>query len=136
MFTRFKLLLVAAGLTLAGATPAAAAEASQKQLVCSAYAKMGGAIADFILPLTFKQMLDMQHGRNGQLVEQLTQKLLGSLTGAEISALGSIKSQSRDNFMDSANQMTFSLLQSGKAGTTAEVISQLTEHCRAKLIKE
>ncbi|HEY4546683.1 MAG TPA: hypothetical protein VIG90_09695 [Pedomonas sp.] len=136
MHTRFKLFLVAAGLSLAGTAPAAAAEGGQKQLICSAYGKMGGAVADFILPLTFKQMLDMQHGRNNQLVVQLTQKLLGGLTGAEIQALGSIKAESRDDFINSVNQMALNLLQSGKAGNTAEVATQLAEHCRTKLITE
>lgn len=132
--------LVSASLALAFVSsiiaPASAAPNNQKQVLCGAYAKMGGAVADFILPLTFGQMLDMQHGRNMELAAQLPQKLINSLTGEEMMAMGKLKGDSRSNFMDSANQMTFNLLQSGKARNTAEVTAQLAEHCKTNLIAD
>lgn len=133
MQANFRRLVLAASLALAGAAPAAADEDREKQLTCSAYAKMGAVVADISQSLTDKQKQDFKLGVDPELIGQLFEKMLTSLSEDESTALASAKSHSRHAFISSYSDTTFALLESGKASTPEEIYVQLTKHCQTNM---
>lgn len=118
---------LALGLTLAVATamPAAANDAA----MCKTYGKFGGAMVDFMLPLTMQNFVDMMTGQKPELLSEMTQSLLTYLDGTDLYNMAQMDGDESDLLGEAAGGVAIELLMSGRATNDQEVITLMEYAC-------
>lgn len=104
------------------------ASASDDQL-CKTYGKIGGAMTDFMLPLTVRELVNMMSGKDPAKMSEMTQAFIGSLDGDDFTAIGSLSTADQGIFGEAAGQVAMGLLLSGQATTGDDVTRQMVSSC-------
>ncbi len=107
-----------------------AARAGTEDNVCSFYAKIGAAAADYMLPKTFGEVMAGVTGKNPEFMAGLTGALLKVVNGAEVVSVGSIPKADVKVLGKAAGQTVFRLLMTGKATSSEEAKSQMLQRCK------
>ncbi|MBL4617953.1 MAG: hypothetical protein JKY46_09670 [Robiginitomaculum sp.] len=126
MSNKLLILLLAGALSLLGST----GKANDDQELCGFYGNIGRSIAEFMLPLTIQQMVDMNSGNNPALQKEMEAKVMTYVTANQLIAAGNLKEQEITFFAESAGQNGVMLLMEAKARSSTEVYDILETRCK------
>lgn len=88
--------------------------ADDNELLCSVYGSMSQSVVNFMLPLTFEQILNMITGKDNLLMGQFTQAMMTSM---KPEALGKLATSSQTDIAmlsQHAGQTVFQMMMSGQ----------------------
>ena len=105
------------------------ATAQTDDMKCQIYAKTGGTMADYMLPLRLQDLVNMLSGKDTELMSGLTGALVGKLTPQEMAAMAQFKSNDATILGEAAGEVTMALLMGGQATSGAQVQSILKDTC-------
>ncbi len=105
------------------------AEAADKQEVCSYYGNVGAAAVDFLMPLTFAEVVEMVSGKNKDLLERMADTV-GRKGNADVKAtIGRMGEGSLELMGEAAGLHGFQLVMTGQATNGEEVFGILASRC-------
>lgn len=116
------------GLALLGSSPASA---GQDDKICGFYANMGQAVAEYVLPMTVKEMVEMVQGKNAKAEDEMATKILGLVTPEQLVAAGKLPEDDLSVLGEDAGENGMLVLMNAQASTGAEVNQVLYGHCIA-----
>lgn len=117
------------GLALLWSSPA---RAEQDDKVCGFYASVGQAVAEYVLPMTVKQMIEMVQGKNAMAEEEMATKILSHVTPAQLQAAGKLSEDKLTLLSEDAGENGLLVLMNAQASTSQQVNQVLYTHCASQ----
>lgn len=96
---------------------------------CKIYGKIGGAITDFMLPLTMQDLVNILTGKDPKLATEMTSVIIYALDKAEYVVMGDIGEEKAGLMGEAAGQVAIELLMSGRASSGAEIVTIMEDTC-------
>ena len=96
---------------------------------CAAYGSVGASMADFILPITVKEMVGIMQGTEPELMMKMTMQLMSGLTPEELQAMVSLGETQASMLGEMAGTQAMQLLMTAQASTSEEVDRTLQAQC-------
>ncbi|WP_139167453.1 MULTISPECIES: hypothetical protein [Kordiimonas] len=123
--------LTTAGLVigLAASLTGPATQAADKQEVCSYYGNVGAAAIDFLMPLTFAEVVEMVSGKNKDLLERMSKAVERKGSADVKKAIRSMGDGSLELMGEAAGLHGFQLVMTGQATDGQEVFGMLASRC-------
>ncbi|NNE59042.1 MAG: hypothetical protein HKN36_13125 [Hellea sp.] len=116
---------IAAGAALALAVPAQA----QQDASCNVYSEVGGAMADFMLPLSLKQVSDLLAGRDQVLASQMGESIVQKMPPSVLETYANMPQEDAAILGEAAGLLAIDLIVSGRTSDGAEIRNFLTLGC-------
>jgi len=110
---------------------ASTAYAGEDDALCNLYSKSGGAMVEFMLPLTLQQFVDMTTGKDTALMNRMSASLLKEFEPAELIALSTVGEGKAGLIGEAAGHVAVELLMSGQATTKSGIVNIMSSNCHA-----
>ncbi|WP_017930203.1 hypothetical protein [Robiginitomaculum antarcticum] len=121
------LILPLAVFAVLPATASAAGDAT----TCKIYGKIGGAITDFMLPLTMQDLVNILTDKDPVLSTKMTTVIVEALDTNDIVSLTELGDEAAGLMGEAAGQVAIELLMSGQASSGAEIVSIMDSTCQS-----
>ncbi|MCF6292775.1 MAG: hypothetical protein L3J04_05210 [Robiginitomaculum sp.] len=125
MINKFLILLLAGTLSMLGST----GKANDDQELCGLYGNIGRGVAEFMLPLTLQQIINMNSGNEPELQKESETKAMTYVTANQLIAAVKLTEQEVAAFGESAGQNAVALLMEAKARSGMDIFDFLTNRC-------
>jgi hypothetical protein len=106
-------------------------QASDDDAKCGLYARIGGTMSDFMMPLTVKDFVDIMAGKNDALMGELTASLLTGLGSDHLATMISLQGDESAVLGEAAGTVMMELLMTGQATSSEEVEQLMNKTCNA-----
>jgi hypothetical protein len=106
-----------------------AAQAGEKEDMCGYYGNVGAAAIDFLLPLTFQQVVDMVSGKDADLLAQMSRAVEGKGSKTARAAIEKMGDDALELMGEAAGFHGFQLALTGQATNGQEVFERLSTQC-------
>lgn len=105
--------------------------AAEEDIRCSLYGSIGGSLAEFMLPLTLQDFVNMMTGEDPDLMNELSSSLLTSVNGLELAALSKMPDKDAELFSESAGQTAIQHLMSATASSSEDLKALMENSCNS-----
>lgn len=122
--------LTASLIALAISMSSGPAGASDQDEICGYYGNVGAAAIDFLLPLSFQQVLDMVSGKDADLLEKMSKAVEGKGTKSTRDKVTALGENALDLLGEAAGFHGFQLALTGQATNGEEVFIRLSTQCQ------
>ena len=96
---------------------------------CTLYSAAGGAMVDFMLPLTVQELVNMMSGQDEKLINEMGAAMISGMSPTEIMSLATLDPAKAEIMGQAAGETAMQLLMSGQVTNKAEVKSFLSSTC-------
>lgn len=105
------------------------AYADDNAQLCSMYSKTGGAMSEFMLPLTLQDFINITTGKDETLTIEMTGALMGAWNAADMVAASKLGQSDIELLSESAGQVAVELMLSGQANSHTQVREIMKASC-------
>jgi len=120
----------AAAITIALTAAAVPSRAQDNDaLLCGFYGTVAESIVEFVLPLTYKEVLDMLAGRSPELLGGMQKAMFAKIPPAQLGAFSTAGKQRASALAEAAGSVAFELLMTGQFATPAEIKDHMIATC-------
>jgi hypothetical protein len=105
------------------------ASADENDTLCSMYSKTGGAMSEFMLPLTVQDFINMINGSDQGLMNDMVKAMTDAWSGSDMVALSKLNTEDAEIIGEAAGQVAIELLMTGQASTKTEVTQFMNKSC-------
>lgn len=105
--------------------------AAEDDIRCSLYGSIGGSLAEFMLPLTMQDFINMMTGEDPDLMHELSSSLLKSVNGLELAAFTKMPDKDAEIFSESAGQTAIQHLMSATASSSEDLKALMESSCNS-----
>jgi len=99
------------------------------EAICNAYGKLGETVASFMLPLTLQQMVNMNSGKDAELMSDFIKKMTDTMSGTEMLALADLGDDAAELLGEFGGQNAITLLMGGQATSSNEIRALMKQQC-------
>lgn len=124
----FASALIGLGLLGLMSTPAQAATSED---TCALYARIGGTMSDFMMPLTVKNFVEMMSGKDNALMAEMTSSLITGIGPDHLATMMTLKGDESELIGQAAGTVMMELLMTGAATTPAEIETNMRQTCNS-----
>lgn len=107
------------------------ARADENTTLCNLYTNTAGGMADFLLPLTVQQYVNMMAGKSPELVDQMTKSIMAQFSSEDLIALATVEADKAALLGEAAGQDVIQIMMSGQGTTKAEIVSAMSGTCQS-----
>lgn len=111
------------------AVSAPISSAAEDDIRCDLYGSIGGSLAEFMLPLTMQDFVNMMTGKDPGLLNELSNSLLKSVNGLELAALSEMAESDRELFSEAAGETAIQYLMSARASSSEDLKTIMEKTC-------
>lgn len=109
----------------------AAVPAKAEDKLCNVYGDLGQSVADYILPFTIQEMVDMVTGQNPAAMGGFTRALMNGISPENLGVLATSNQADIELLGKYAGQIAMQSLMSGQIPDTSKVGEALFQQCNA-----
>ena len=110
-------------------TMAPEARADENTTLCNLYSNTAGGMAEFLLPLTVQQYVNMMSGKSPELVDQMTKSIMAQFSPDDLIALATIDPSKASIIGEAAGQDVIQIMMAGQGTSKAEIVSSMSSTC-------
>ena len=123
MRTLFGSLIIAASVFM---TPAAASANDQ---LCNIYGHVGQSVANYILPMTMQELVEMLTGQNPEAMGGFARSMSSGLSDEQLGILATVNPQDIELLSTLSGQTAMQMLMSGQVADTSRLGAILEQQC-------
>ncbi len=125
-----KLTKSVCSIMFAAVTCSIAASANDKDDICGYYGNVGAAAVDFLLPLSFQQVVNMVSGKDADLLAKMSEAVEGKGSKATRTKVTAMGDDALELLGEAAGFHGFQLTLTGQATSGEEVFIRLSSQCQ------
>ncbi|TNE66909.1 MAG: hypothetical protein EP335_02550 [Alphaproteobacteria bacterium] len=105
------------------------ARADDNDDLCSYYGNIGASAVDFLMPLTFRQVVDLVAGKDEALAKKLNERLQSRANSRVVAILGRMGDDAAGLLGESAGYQAFQMAIGGQATKGSEIFAAMNNAC-------
>lgn len=104
--------------------------ANDRDEICNYYGNVGAAAVDFLLPLSFQQVVNMVSGKDADLLDKMSKAVEGKGSKATRKKISAMGDDALELLGEAAGFHGFQLTLTGQATSGEEVFLRLSSQCQ------